>query len=158
MKKIITEETVKVEMWEAEDGKQFKTEAECEKYENRISLMKRIEAVPHKLVAHSDIFSTGGCCDQLVMFRPRNIGEARALADWCAEYDISNSYSVNGMVGKTLVIREAYTGVEQADLEDIDKDFFYGTLETLDNYIGGFADTIHYYEREMIEENKENAK
>lgn len=158
MKKIITEETVKVEMWEAEDGERFKTESECEKHERKNDLMKRINNVPHDLISHNDIFPTGSGFDQLVMFYPRDIGDATILREWCIFYNIDNPFTLNGMVGKTLVIGDAYTENENADLEDIIPDYFYGELETIEDYIGGFAKTIHYFEQEMLEKNKENAK
>lgn len=156
MKKIITEESVKVEMWESEDGRLFKSEEECAKHERRTTLRVKIDKVPHDLINHNHFFSTGGCDDALVMFHPRNIGEADTLCTWCVEYNVCNPYTVEGMVGKTLVIDDAYTGTEYAGLDDIDPDYLYGTLQTLDDYIGDIYGTLHYYEKCMLDERKEN--
>lgn len=146
---------ITITKYEANDGTQFNTKEECEKYEARCDkyrLFEIVKTIPHTMVSHAEIFESGSNDSHIVMFKPKNAEQADALEAWCNAVGVDVDVDLKSPVGRTVVIPEAYTGREYGELDDIDTNYLYGSLQTLDNYIGNFARQLVLYSTDIWKE------
>lgn len=146
---------ITITKYEANDGTRFDLKNECERYEKDIARNELVEAVskiPHTFVPHEDIFPSGNYDDYMVMFKPTNVEQYEKLIEWCTANNIVVDVPLSSAVGRTLVISDVYGS---SNIEDIDTNYVYGMLQTLDQYIGGLVRHIDSYRYSIGKEDKE---
>ena len=133
---------ITIDKYVAIDGKQFDTETECVEYEERVDKFALIRDIPVVFVNHDEVFPSGGCNDQLVLFNIETSVQAHLLVEWCNNNGIAVDVQEKYIVGRVCVIADAYTGTENPTIDDIQTAYLYGRLETLDQYIGKLSRNI----------------
>jgi hypothetical protein len=144
---------ITIDKYVAIDGEQFDTEEECAEHENRLDKFAIIRDIPVVFVNHDEVFPSGGCNDQLVLFNIKTSVHAHLLIAWCNENGIAVDVQEKYIVGRVCVIADAYTGTENPTIDDIQTSYLYGRLETLNQYIGNLSRSILAYANLFEEEN-----
>ncbi len=144
---------ITIDKYVAIDGKQFDNEKECAEYENTIDRFALIRDIPIVFVNHDEVFPSGGCNDQLVLFNIKTSVQAHLLIEWCNNNNIAVDVQEKYIVGRVCVIADAYTGTENPTIDDLQTGYLYGRLETLDQYIGNLSRNILAYANLFEEEN-----
>lgn len=146
MKRI--EKIIKNVEYEAVDGKRFDSQFDCEQYERKLTLPKKLKAasaVPHKMYSANCLEWGAQENDALLFVRARTSDELLAFGDWldhaeCSEIPWRNG-NVEDYVGKTLVFAvECLLLDDNDDLEDVC--FVYSYRGTPDALISEYAKNV----------------
>lgn len=127
--KEITKEIIKKETWwEASDGTQFNSRAECEKYENTAEFVirSRYKSLVIKSCKEEDLFINGSCDNIIDIVKLDDSSDINIMLSMCKLYGYSASKED---VCKTAIANDSYILIHRG--YDEDNFWIMGTIDEI---------------------------